>query len=239
MEAKLREQEYILSSEKGILAQNEAIIKEHFVQDKRLIHVITAILNDIQFLCSDVVTIEIEEISEGEIGLAEQGWGKARTNLDNKSILSGFQPDLVDEAFAFLKEHEEFLAAYNQVKKARKTIVGLENEILATQEQIVGGDKDARATKKERISERKHHKTRLEQTAEEAEDEIDQLTTSLFEELEELRTGAGIVDPLEKMEPDKFWAEIEKGFGFGALEDAVKDLDGIEPAIHGLNMKIS
>ena len=239
LEAKLREHEYILNSEKGILAQNEAIIKDHFARDKRLIHVITAILNEIQFLCSDVVTIEMEEISEGEIGLAEQGWGKARANRDKKSVLSGFQPDIVDEAFTFLKEHGSFLVAYNQVKKARKTIAGLENEILATQEHIVGREKDARATKNERMAERKHHKTRLERTAEEAEDEIDQLTTSLFEELEALKTGAGIVDSLEKMEPGKFWAHIEKGFGCGALEDAGKELDGIEPTVHSLNMKIS
>jgi hypothetical protein len=239
METKLRELEGKLAFEKRVLAQNEAIIKEPFAQHNLLIPAIAAILNEIQFLCGDLVKIKIEEVSEWEIGLAEQGWNKAQTNLPKGSILVGIPPDLVDLAFTFLKEHESFLVAYNQIRTVRKTITGIENEMLAAQELIVEREKDIRMTKYERVDERKQHKTRLEKTAEEAEDEIEQVTANLFEGLETLRTGAGIADPLEKMAPDKFWAEIEKGFGCGTLEGAEKELDAIEPAIHKLDLKIS
>jgi hypothetical protein len=239
MEAILRELEGKLASEKGILAQNVAILKEHFALDKRLITTVAAILNEIQFLCGDVVKIRIEEIPEWEIGLAEQGRNRARMNLPERSVLSGIQPALIDEAFRFLKEHEDFLMAYDLARRARITIAGIEKDILATQGQFINKKRVARATKNERTAERKHHKARLEKTAEETTDEIDELTAILFEELEELRKGAGIADPLEKVEPGKFWAEIEKGFGCGALEDAEKELDGIEPTIQKLDMKIS
>ena len=93
--------------------------------------------------------------------------------------------------------------------------------------------------KYERVEERKQHKARLDNTAEEAEEKIGHLTANLREELEMLRIEAGIADSLEKVEQGKFWAEIEKGFGCGAIEVAGKELDGIEPAIHKLDLKIS
>jgi hypothetical protein len=238
MEAILRELEEKLNSEKAELARDVALLKQHFAMDKRLVPAIAGILNEIQFLCGDLVIIRNDEIPEWETDLAKQGLTREKTNLPDRSILSGIHPDIVDAAFAFIKEHESFLVAYERVKKARKTIAGTEIEILAAQDRLIGRQKHARATKSGRTAERKHHNTRLEQTAEETEAEIDGLTAMLFEELEKLRTKAGIVDPLEKIEPEKFWAEIAKGFGCGALEDAEKQLDTIEPMIQKLDMKI-
>lgn len=238
MEATLRELEGKLASEKATLARNVAQIKEHFALDKRLIPAITAILNEIQFLSGDMERIKIEEIPEWETGLAQQCLTRARRNIPTRGIPSGIEPDILDAAFTFLKEHEGFLDAYNRAKDARDVITGIEIEILAAQENIIRKEKDSRATTFERSAQLKHHIARLEMTAEERMVEMDELTAILFEELEKLRAAAGIADPLENMEPDKFWANIEEGFGCGALVDAGKQLDDIEQMVQKLDLNI-
>jgi hypothetical protein len=236
-EARLRELDGKLASEMDILEKNEVIIKELFTTDKRLIPAIEAILKDIKVLCGELVKIKVEGISEWKIGLAEIGWVKIKTDLPKKSALSGIQPDLIDKAFAFLKEHEDFLAAYNMIRDARNAIARIENEILTTKEHFAYRERIAGAMENERAAECDRHKTRLEKTAREARQKIDQFTTNLFGELKKLRTEAGITGPLKKMETDKFWTGIEKALGCGALLDADKTLDTIEPMIHRLNQE--
>ena len=236
-DAGLRRLEAKLASEMDILGKNEAIIDGLLATDKRLMPAIDAILKDIQVLCGELMNVKLEGISEWKIGLAEIGWVKIKTDLPKNSALSGIQPDIVNKAFAFLKAHEDFLAAQNMVRNARNAIAGIEFDISAAKEHSAAMERIASAMKNERAMERDRHRARLEKTAGEARRRIDQSMTDLFAELDQLRKESGMPGPLETMEPDKFWAGIEKWLGGGALLDAQKALDAIEPVIHRLNQE--
>lgn len=236
---RLKELEQRLSSEKEGLAKNEVVIKSLFAENPHLIPAITAILKEIQFLCGDLVKIEIEEITGWEIDLAERRWPKIGGNLPKNSLLTAINPAFIEEAFTFLKEHEDLLKAYDQAKKAREVVAGIEKEIAVGKEHLATIEKDAEVRARELVAEYNNERARLAKSVEEEKDRVKAVAEKVVIELEKLKGDARIAEPLEKIGTERFWTDVENGLCGDILLNEEKELNEIEASIHQLDRELT
>ena len=60
------------------------------------------------------------------------------------------------------------------------------------------------------------------------------ITTDLAEELERIKTNAGIIIPLKDLSPVEYWTRIENGMARDAFKNSEALIDAIENSFHGL-----
>jgi len=223
LNARLRQLEEEQETNRIALQPGETILREHFASRPDLIAPVAGVMKEIQFLCREVVKFRIEDVTAWEIGIASQKWPSVKEKLPRGSTLSAVDPAAVEEALKFLNEHEDFLAAYNTVRKGRERAGSITNEIRDIRKELA---KPVETTKKSTGAEDLQiKKARLARAVKVARDEVDSIGEKLVSGLEALG---------ELKTPEEFLRERWIKAGGDRIGPTTEELDDIDSTMQAL-----
>ena len=217
-----------LNKTRKTLSDHETVLKAHFANNSNLIKPIAAVLNNIQFLCSNLVKIEIRDISVWEIDMAKKQWKTIYEKIPRNHPLSTFDPSTIIKAMEYLEENEDFLNAFNSAKHAREEITKLEHEISDITDQKTNEPTPPPFDIQTLKTEQERRRAKLSNAIKDLHDKADEIGMSIYDSLEPIRKNAKINKTLDSIKPPDFWSQIEESICGNILNDVGRSLDVLD-----------